>query len=135
MLPVDLKLSYTLPIEYIETDEGELIELPRFEIMGPTEISIADIGQEGETTGISVACQWLSNYLQENEPAPSAQVKRDAKNDGDIGERMPAACGQATQGGGQLVLRTGKPHKTVWCLPNSYAAQGLTRARAGEDNP
>lgn len=130
--PVDLKLTYSLPIEYIETDDGELIELPRFEITGTTEVSIADIGQDGETTGISVACQWLSDYLNEHQPAPSAQVKRDAKNDGDIGERMLQRAARRLKVIVKSFSEPGKPHKTVWCLPNSYAA---SRTRAGEDNP
>jgi hypothetical protein len=116
--PTGLKLSYTLPIEYLLADDGQPIELPRFNITGPTEIGIEDIdSNDNETTGISVACQWLNDYLQQEQPAQSSQVKRDAKQFGDIGEKMISRAAKRVG----VVIKSqsmpGKPHTTVWSLP------------------
>src|SRR6185436_12780311 len=40
--PMDLKLLYHLSIFNVETDDGQSINLPRFQITGETELSISD---------------------------------------------------------------------------------------------
>jgi hypothetical protein len=116
--PTGLKLAYKLPVQRFTADDGQTAELPCFDIIGPTEISISDIDSTSdETTGISVACQWLSDYLQREQPAPSAQCKRDAKCHGDISERMLI---RAMKRLGVVVASrsySDKPHTTVWSLP------------------
>jgi hypothetical protein len=114
-----LKLAYQLPVQYLTADDGQPIELPTFEITGETEQSITDIAaSEGETTKISVACEWLQMYLEENQPAPSSQVKKDAKQHGDIGERMIARAAERLS----VVIKSrsfpDRPYTTVWMLPS-----------------
>lgn len=121
--PMGLKLCYQLPIQNLMADDGQPMELPRFEIIGETEVSISDLANDGETTGIAVACEWLNLYLLENQPAPSAQVKRDAKQYGDIGDKM---IGRAAKRLGVIVKPRSepeKPHTTIWCLPGSWEAE------------
>jgi predicted ATP-dependent serine protease len=113
-----LKLAYRLPVEFLMADDGQTIELPRFEIIGPSEISISDIAANSEgTTKISVAMEWLKMYLLENQPAPSSQVKQDAKRHGDINEKMIQRA--ASRLGVKIwpTSEPGKPHMTVWRLP------------------
>jgi len=118
-----LKLSYRLPVQHLIADDGQPMELPRFEITGETEISISDItASETETTGIAVACQWLNMYLLENQPAPSAQCKRDAKQHGDISERMIIRAMRRLKVVVKPHSEPGKPYTTIWCLPGSWAA-------------
>lgn len=115
---IGLKLLYHLPISYLIANDGQPIELPRFEIIGETEISIADINPNSdETTDISVAKNWLKMYLLENQPTSSAQTKIDAKRNGDI---QPWTLKRAMK---ELEVKVfsqsqpGKPHMTVWALP------------------
>ncbi|WP_156747277.1 AAA family ATPase, partial [Mycobacterium sp. E2462] len=87
--PNGLKLEYKLPVELIRADDGRTSELPRFEITGPTELSIADLGAEDDEVGPNSAPAtqlWLRRYLEIEQPAPSARVKRDAKEQADISE-------------------------------------------------
>ena len=116
--PMGLKLAYKLPVHHMLADDGQPLELPRFEITGETEISISDIDSASdETTDISVACQWLSDYLGQEQPAQSAQVKRDAKQFGDIKEHT---LKRAMKRLGVVVYshsEPGKPHMTRWSLP------------------
>lgn len=116
---VGLKLQYKLPISYLTADDGQPIDLPRFEITGETEISIADINPNSdETTDISTAKDWLKMYLLENQPASSALIKLDAKRHGDI---QPWTLKRAMK---ELRVKVysrsepGKPHTTVWTLPD-----------------
>lgn len=116
--PNGLKLEYHLPVEYQIADDGLSLELPRFEIRGETEIGISDIdASRDESTGIALACQWLHMYLDENPNTPSSQVKRDAKQHGDIGERMIVRASQRIGVIVRPVSLPGKPYTTVWCLP------------------
>lgn len=122
----NLKLTYQLPIQYLTADDGQPIELPRFEITGTTEIGIDDINPDGdETTGIAAAMDWLKMHLLEHQPAPSSQVKVDAKKYGDIGPRM---LGRAAKRLGVKIFprsEPGKPYTTVWTLPEwNGAAHG-----------
>jgi len=116
-----LKLGYHLMITPVETDDGQFTELPAFSITGPIETSIADITTDDETTGIAVACEWLKLYLLEQQPAPSSQVKKDARQYGDIGDKMIARAAKRLR----VKIRPnpnynpGKPHTTVWSLPDN----------------
>lgn len=112
-----LKLAYRLPIEYLTADDGLPIDLPRFEITGETDIGIEDIADETETTKLDVAIDWLRMYLLENQPAPSGDVKRDAKAHGDIKERT---LSRAADRLGVTIhsIRGTKVHQTVWELPD-----------------
>jgi hypothetical protein len=114
-----LKLKYTLPISYDTADDGQAIEMPTFRIEGETEISITDINTSSdETTGIAQAKDWLKFYLLENQPAASAQIKIDAKKHGDI---QPWTLKRAMKELHVRVWHTsapGKPHITVWSLPD-----------------
>ena len=116
--PMGLKLAYKLPIWHLSADDGQPLELPRFEITGETEVSISDIDvTSNETTGIAVACQWLSDYLEQEQPVMSSQVKRDAKQYGDISE---STLNRARKRLGVQIRshsEPGKPHTTVWTLP------------------
>jgi hypothetical protein len=115
--PCDLKLSYGLPIGHLTSSDGQPIELPTFEILGETETSISDINADGdETSGIAVACEWLKMYLLENQPAPSADVKRDAKKYGDIGDRMIVRAAKRMGVKITTQSRPDKPYTTVWQL-------------------
>lgn len=116
---VGLRLEYRLPIQYLTADDGQLIELPAFQIIGPTDISIADINpNSNETTDIAVAKQWLLEYLLTEQPARSSEIKRVAKTDGDI---EPWTLKRAMK---ELKVRVstrsmpGKPRITVWTLPD-----------------
>jgi hypothetical protein len=116
--PMGLKLCYQLAISHLVADDGQEIQLPRFEILGETEVSISDIDAgSNETTGIAVACQWLRDYLEVEQPAPSRQVKNDAKLHGDIGERMIIRAMRRLNVQISTRSEPGKPHVTVWCLP------------------
>lgn len=116
---VGLKLNYQLPISYLMADDGQPIDLPRFEITGETEVSIADINTTSdETTDIGVAKDWLKMYLLENQPMGSAQIKADAKKHGDV---QPWTLKRAMKELGVNVFsrsEPGKPHTTVWALPD-----------------
>jgi hypothetical protein len=121
--PNGLKLEYHLPVEYLLADDGLSLELPRFEIRGTTEIGISDIdASRDESTGIALACQWLHMYLEENPNTPSSIVKRDAKQHGDIGERMIVRASQRIGVIVRPVSLPGKPYTTVWCLPGQEDA-------------
>jgi hypothetical protein len=116
--PMGLKLCYHLPVQHLLADDGQPMDLPRFDIVGETEISISDINpNDDETTDVSVAAQWLRDYLQQEQPAPSAQIKRDAKQHGDIKEHTLKRAMKRL--GVKVYSRSepGKPHTTVWCLP------------------
>lgn len=116
--PTDLRLGYHMPVDRIELDTG-VLELPRFEITGPTETSIIDIDSNNdETTDIAVACRWLEDYLNENPDTPSAQVKRDAKNNGDIKEHTLKRAKNKLDVRVTTTSAPGKPHMTVWNLPH-----------------
>jgi hypothetical protein len=116
--PMGLKLSYKLPVWHMLADDGQPLELPRFEITGETEISISDIDTvSDETTNISVACQWLSDYLQQEQPASSAQVKRDAKQFGDIKEHTLKRAMKRLGVTVRSYSEPDKPHMTKWSLP------------------
>jgi hypothetical protein len=113
-----LKLGYTLPIEQGISDDGQPNQMVRFNITGPTDTSISDISANNdETTGIAVACQWLTDYLMENQPVPSADVKSDGKKYGDIGDRMLVRAAKKV---GVIITSKSmpdKPYTTVWQLP------------------
>lgn len=117
--PMGLKLGYKLSVAHTTADDGQPIELPCFEITGETDVSIADINPNSdETTDIGQAKNWLKMYLMENQPAPSAQTKVDAKRNGDI---QPWTLKRAMK---ELRVQVfsraepGKPHTTVWALPD-----------------
>ena len=116
--PCDLKLSYQLPIAYGTADDGQPIALPVFKITGETDISISDLdSSDSPTAGIDIACEWLKMYLLENGPTPSAEVKKDARAHGDIGEKMILRAAKRVG----VVIETksmpDKPRTTVWWLP------------------
>jgi hypothetical protein len=111
-----LKLGYTLPIEHGTSDDGQPTKMVRFNITGETETSISDLDSTDDqaTTGIATACEWLKMYLLENGLTPSAEVKKDARVHGDIGEKMLVRAAKRIR----VVITTqpmpGKPRTTVW---------------------
>jgi hypothetical protein len=114
-----LKLGYTLPIEHGTSDDGQPNQMVRFNLTGPTDTSISDINaNEDETSGVAVACEWLKMYLLENQPAPSAQVKRDAKAHGDIGDRMIMRAAKRMGVVIKVESMPDKPYTTKWILPS-----------------
>jgi hypothetical protein len=134
--PCDLKLEYRLPIGCITSSDGQPIELPVFNIIGETEMSISDISADGdETSGIAVACEWLKMYLLENQPAPSADVKRDAKKYGDIGDRMVIRAAKRMGIVIKTQSRPDKPYTTVWQLKDyvDWNVKPKTFPRNGND--
>jgi hypothetical protein len=114
-----LKLGYTLPIEHGTSDDGQPTKMVRFNITGETETSISDLDSTDDqaTTGIATACEWLKMYLLENQPAPSSQVKIDAKKYGDMNDSMIRRAAKRLK----VVITTrsmpDKPYTTVWGLP------------------
>lgn len=116
--PIGLKLAYQLPIQYLTADDGQPIELPTFEITGESEIGISDIGvEEDAVTGVAQTVKWLRAYLVAEQPVSSIQVKKVAKEQADIGERM---LQRAAKRLGVLVIsvsKPGKPYMTAWALP------------------
>lgn len=121
--PVGLKLAYQLPVEYATADDGQPLKVVKFDIIGPTEISIADINpNDDETTDIGVAVDWLKMYLLENQPAASAQCKRDAKAHGDIKEWTLKRAMKRLKVVVTSRAQPDKPRTTVWCLPDYYGA-------------
>lgn len=117
--PTGLKLEYHLPIEYIPDEDGLTFELPRFEIRGETEVSIADVNQEtGELTGIAFASEWLTYYLMENQPAPVWQVQKDAKSAGAINnDKMLSRASKRIGVVSKSQPVKDKPNQHVWMLP------------------
>lgn len=115
-----LKLEYRLPIERGLADDGQYYELPRFEIKGETELSITDLGSERDdedATTSSADVDWLRNYLQIEQPAPSKRVKDDALKSADI---SPSRLHKARKKLRVQIISTPKPdapHTTAWCLP------------------
>lgn len=118
--PTGLRLEYRLPIERRPADDGQYYELPRFEIKGETELSIVDLGSERDdedATTSSADVEWLSNYLQIEQPAPSKRVKDDALKSADI---SPSRLHKARKKLRVQIISTPKPdapHTTAWCLP------------------
>jgi hypothetical protein len=116
----DLKLTYHLPLTEVACDDGNTAQLPRFEITGESTLSIADIYGEGEDTDPAMANAddvWLKDYLLLEQPAPSARVKLDAKEQADI---TTYRLHRARKRLGVKVLNQPRPdaaHTTVWCLP------------------
>lgn len=116
--PTGLKLAYRLPIRHLLADDGQAIDLPHFDIIGPSEVGIADIASESdETTPLNVAIEWLRMYLLENQPAPSADVKKEARVNGDIKERTLKRASQRL-GVVYSTVRGARAHQTIWQLPD-----------------
>jgi len=119
--PTDLRLAYHLPVTELQTDDGQFTELPRFEIIGPSSLSIADLGGDSEDQDVvtgNADVEWLRRYLEIEQPAPSARVKQDAKAQADISEsRLHRARKRLRV---KIINRPepGKPHQTAWCLPD-----------------
>lgn len=121
--PMGLKLNYHLPIERQPDSDGLMFELPRFEIIGPSTVSIADLGDvrdSGEDLPLlTVAMQWLEDYLSVNQPAPSKEVKEAARK-ADISERtlQRARKRLRVNVSTETIYRDGgAPRVTVWSLP------------------
>lgn len=119
--PMGLKLEYRLPISYVNTSDGQVINLPNFQIIGPTETSIADIGGESPDQDITTATadvEWLRQYLLIEQPAPSMNVKNDAQKHAGISEsRLHRARRKLKV---RIVNRPAPsaPHQTAWQLPD-----------------
>lgn len=119
--PNDLKLSYHLPVEYVQTDDGQSIDLPRFEIKGETEVSISDIGGDSDdkdATTASADVDWLRQYLLIEQPAASSQVKQDARQQADISESRLHRARKRLRVRIINDPRPNKPHQTSWRLPS-----------------
>jgi hypothetical protein len=115
-----LKLEYRLPVERGLADDGQYYELPRFEIKGETELSIIDLGggrDDEDATTATADVKWLLDYLQIEQPAPSARVKLDALKSADI---STSRLHKARKKLRVQIISTPKPdapHTTAWCLP------------------
>ena len=100
--------------------EARLIEQhqPEWNINGMSSIVL-----ELNASGIAVAAQWLTAYLQEHGPSQSAQVKLDAMQHG-IHER---AVIRAAKRIGVIVSsksHPNQPHTTIWRLPRPQSMEG-----------
>jgi hypothetical protein len=76
-----------------------------------------------KTTNISVACQWLADYLQEYGSTPSSQVRAAAA----LSNISEGCLKRAAKKIGVVVASKsypGKPHTTVWQLPVSRDDDG-----------
>jgi AAA domain len=117
--PCGLKLEYHLPVEYITMDDGVTEEISRFELRGETTVGVTDINPStDELTGIAFACEWLTDYLSVNQPAPVWQVQKDAKAAGAINnDRMLSRAKQRLGVISKSEPVAGKPNQHVWMLP------------------
>lgn len=115
-----LRLEYHLPVADVPTDDGNTADLPTFQITGPARVSVSDLfsGTNGDPGEGNVVRDWLERYLQIEQPAPSAQVKRDARAE-DISE---STLKRAAKRLGVVVRNDplpDKPHRTTWSLPDA----------------
>jgi hypothetical protein len=119
--PNDLALTYELPLTDVACDDGNTAFLPRFEITGKSDTLITDITRgeddEGGLSAQSAAKEWLKFYLLENQPAPSNQVKADAKESG-ISQRTLERAAKKLKVAVVNVSQPSKPRMTAWVLPN-----------------
>lgn len=118
--PTGLKLAYKLPIEAVTVSDGQVIELPRFEIVGPADLSISDIygtGEDQDATTASADIAWLQHYLEVEQPAPSARIKADARAFADMSEsRLHRARKRLRVKIINDPQLPDRPHQTSWCL-------------------
>jgi len=132
--PPALRWNYKLTVEEVDTNDGLTVNATRFELVGPSELSIADIGNvnDDEADQLTPDMEWLKRYLEIEQPAPSADVKRDALQQADI---SPSRLQRARKKLKVVIIndprpetstKKAAPHSTSWCLPDSYAAQGKT---------
>lgn len=116
----DMALSYRLPLTDVVTDDGPA-QLTRFEITGISELSITDLADNDhgeDATTLGAAKDWLKFYLLENQPAPSNQVKADAKAAGVSESTLHRARKRLSV---RIEARSfpDKPRTTAWSLPAS----------------
>jgi hypothetical protein len=118
--PNGLKLEYRLPVEYYTMGDGVSDEISRFELCGETTVGVTDINPNSdELTGIAFACEWLTDYLMENQPAPVWQVQKDAKAAGAINnDRMLSRAKERIGVISKSEPVAGKPNQHVWMLPD-----------------
>ena len=115
-------LVYHLVETEVATDDHLLASMVRFDITGPSDVSLQDIVEgnlEGEgTTEISRAIHWLRNYLLIEQPVSVAQAKLDARQQADIGERTLQRARAKLDIKAIGAPTADKPHRQAWCLPN-----------------
>lgn len=122
--PTDLKLEYHLPIEYMTADDGQDAALPRFEIKGRTEVSIADIAAaRDDGTTVGQAQEWLYMYLLENQPVSSPMVRNDAFKYADIKQATLYRAADKLGVKGRSQPQPGKPNAMMWALPEYWKAR------------
>lgn len=120
--PTGLKLVYELPITSVKTDDEQVIDLPHFNITGESELSISDLGGDNDdqdATTASADVVWLREYLLIEQPAASARIKQDAKQQAEISE---SRLHRARRKLGVRIINHStpdKPHQTAWCLPGA----------------
>jgi len=118
--PSTLRMNYRLTIEDVDTDDGMRVSATRFELAGPSDLSIADLGgvNDEEADQVSANIEWLQRYLEIEQPAPSAQVKRDAKDQAGIGENALHRARKKLKVKSISMPRDKAPHSRSWCLPD-----------------
>lgn len=119
--PTGLKLDYRMMVERREADDGQVMELPRFEIKGETELSITDLGGGGrddeDATTATADVLWLERYLQVEQPAPSKRVKDEALKQADISVSRLHKARKKLKVRIISTPRDEAPHTTSWSLP------------------
>lgn len=119
--PTGLKLEYRLPVDNLVLDDGQVCELPRFQIIGETELSIIDIGVadgEEDATTASADVQWLERYLQIEQPAPSSDVYRTAEKQAGMTRYRVTKARKKLKVRIVSTPKPDAPHTTAWCLPD-----------------
>lgn len=117
----DLQIEYKLPVTTLAADDGQDFELPRFEIVGNTEVSISDMGGgsgDEDITTASADVIWLRDYLLENQPAPAKQVWMDAQKETDMSKYRLTKARRKLQ---LRIIKTPKPdapNTQAWALPD-----------------
>ena len=69
--------NYKLSMTEVETDEGIPYETIRFDMLGRSLISIDEMGNGTDDSDLFLHhVEWLRNYLEDNGPRPSSEIKK-----------------------------------------------------------
>jgi hypothetical protein len=120
--PLGLRWNYKLTLEDVDTDDGLTVPATRFDMVGPSDLAIADLGgsNDEEAEQITDSVDWLKRYLEIEQPAPSSQVRRDAKEQAGIGDNALYRARKKLKVKSINVPREKAPHSVSWCLPDAY---------------